>query len=173
MTPTAILPPPAGWSRSCPSTCARASCEGYLKTGRHGLFPCYEAFIQIADSMIAQFAKWLKVAHEVDWRPPISSLNILLTSDAWRQDHNGYSHQNPASSTACSTRRARSCASPCRPTPTRWSRRSSAACASTGYINLVIATKQELPQWLSIDEARDHATAGASISALGQHRGGH
>jgi xylulose-5-phosphate/fructose-6-phosphate phosphoketolase len=69
--------------------------EGYLLTGRHGLFSCYEAFIHIIDSMFNQHAKWLKVCGEIPWRRPIASLNILLTSHVWRQDHNGFSHQDP------------------------------------------------------------------------------
>ncbi|PMU65268.1 phosphoketolase, partial [Pseudomonas sp. GP01-A5] len=69
--------------------------EGYLLTGRHGLFSCYEAFIHIVDSMVNQHAKWLKTAKEVPWRRPIASLNYLLTSHVWRQDHNGFSHQDP------------------------------------------------------------------------------
>src|SRR5690606_29533892 len=69
--------------------------EGYLLTGRHGLFSCYEAFIHIIDSMFNQHAKWLKVSKEIPWRRPIASLNYLLTSHVWRQDHNGFSHQDP------------------------------------------------------------------------------
>ena len=69
--------------------------EGYLLTGRHGLFSCYEAFIHIVDSMVNQHAKWLKVCHNIPWRKPIASLNYLLTSHVWRQDHNGFSHQDP------------------------------------------------------------------------------
>ena len=69
--------------------------EGYLLTGRHGFFSCYEAFIHIIDSMFNQHAKWLKVCHEIPWRRPIASLNYLLSSHVWRQDHNGFSHQDP------------------------------------------------------------------------------
>ena len=92
--------------------------EGYLLTGRHGLFNCYEAFIHIVDSMFNQHAKWLKVTREIPWRRPIASLNYLLTSHVWRQDHNGFSHQDPGSSTTSSTRRPRSSASTCRRTRT-------------------------------------------------------
>lgn len=137
--------------------------EGYLKTGRHGLFPCYEAFIQIADSMIAQFAKWLKVAQEVDWRPPISSLNILLTSDAWRQDHNGYSHQNPGFINSLLNKKGSVLRITLPPDANTLVETVERCLASVGYINLVIATKQELPQWLSMEEAREHATSGVSI----------
>ena len=73
--------------------------EGYLLTGRHGMFSCYEAFIHIVDSMFNQHAKWLKVTRGIPWRRPVASLNYLLTSHVWRQDHNGFSHQDPGSST--------------------------------------------------------------------------
>jgi xylulose-5-phosphate/fructose-6-phosphate phosphoketolase len=137
--------------------------EGYLKTGRHGLFPCYEAFIQIADSMIAQFAKWLKVESEVDWRPPISSLNILLTSDAWRQDHNGYSHQNPGFINSLLTKKGSVLRITLPPDSNTLVETVKRCLNSVGYINLVIATKQPLPQWLEMDDAKAHATAGVSI----------
>jgi xylulose-5-phosphate/fructose-6-phosphate phosphoketolase len=137
--------------------------EGYIKTGRHGIFPCYEAFIQIADSMVAQFAKWLKVESETDWRPAISSLNILLTSDAWRQDHNGYSHQNPGFINSLLTKKGSVLRITLPPDANTLVETVERCLRSVGYINLVIATKQPLPQWLSIEEAKAHATAGASI----------
>jgi xylulose-5-phosphate/fructose-6-phosphate phosphoketolase len=137
--------------------------EGYLKTGRHGLFPCYEAFIQIVDSQIAQYAKWLKVSRETPWRLPLASLNILLTSDAWRQDHNGYSHQNPGFINSLLTKKGTVLRITLPPDANTLSETVARCLRSTGYINLVIATKQPLPQWLSMDEAKDHATAGASI----------
>jgi xylulose-5-phosphate/fructose-6-phosphate phosphoketolase len=137
--------------------------EGYLKTGRHGIFPCYEAFIQIADSMIAQFAKWLKVESEVDWRPRISSLNILLTSDAWRQDHNGYSHQNPGFINSLLTKKGSVLRITLPPDSNTLVETVKRCLNSVGYINLVIATKQPLPQWLDMDAAKAHATAGASV----------
>ena len=137
--------------------------EGYLKTGRHGLFPCYEAFIQIVDSMIAQFAKWLKVESEVDWRPRISSLNILLTSDAWRQDHNGYSHQNPGFINSLLTKKGSVLRITLPPDSNTLVETVKRCLNSVGYINLVIATKQPLPQWLDMDEAKAHASAGVSI----------
>jgi xylulose-5-phosphate/fructose-6-phosphate phosphoketolase len=137
--------------------------EGYLKTGRHGLFPCYEAFIQIVDSMIAQYAKWLKVSNEIPWRPPTASLNLLLTSDAWRQDHNGYSHQNPGFINSLLTKKGTVLRITLPPDANTLLETISRCLRSTGYINLVVATKQPLPQWLSMDEAKAHATAGASI----------
>ena len=96
--------------------------EGYLLTGRHGLFSCYEAFIHIVDSMFNQHAKWLKTTREIPWRRPIASLNYLLTSHVWRQDHNGFSHQDPGlHRSRRATRRRTSSASTCRPTRTRCS----------------------------------------------------
>ena len=92
--------------------------EGYLLTGRHGLFNTYEAFAHIVDSMFNQHAKWLKVTRGLPWRRPIASLNYLLSSHVWRQDHNGFTHQDPGSSITRSTRRRRSSACICRPTPT-------------------------------------------------------
>src|SRR5207244_2599012 len=91
--------------------------EGYLLTGRHGLFNCYEAFIHIVDSMFNQHAKWLESSRKIAWRRPISSLNYLLTSHVWRQDHNGFSHQDPVSSTTSAIKKPTSSASICRPTP--------------------------------------------------------
>ena len=137
--------------------------EGYLKTGRHGLFPCYEAFIQIVDSQIAQYAKWLKVSNETPWRLPLASLNILLTSDAWRQDHNGYSHQNPGFINSLLTKKGTVLRITLPPDANTLTETVARCLRSTGYINLVIATKQPLPQWLSMDEAKEHASAGASI----------
>jgi xylulose-5-phosphate/fructose-6-phosphate phosphoketolase len=137
--------------------------EGYLKTGRHGLFPCYEAFIQIVDSQIAQYAKWLKVSSETPWRLPLGSLNILLTSDAWRQDHNGYSHQNPGFINSLLTKKGTVLRITLPPDANTLTETVARCLRSTGYINLVIATKQPLPQWLPMDEAKAHADAGASI----------
>src|SRR4249919_2400799 len=104
--------------------------EGYLLTGRHGVFNCYEAFIHIIDSMMNQHAKWLKVTRDIPRRRPIASLNYLLSSHVWRQDHNGFSHQDPGLSTTSSTRRPRSSASTCRPTPTACSRSATTASAA-------------------------------------------
>ena len=92
--------------------------EGYLLTGRHGFFSCYEAFIHIIDSMFNQHAKWLKTCNGISWRRPIASLNYFLSSHVWRQDHNGFSHQDPGFIILSSTRRQRSCASTCRRMPT-------------------------------------------------------
>ena len=105
--------------------------EGYLLTGRHGLFSCYEAFIHIVDSMFNQHAKWLKTT-PLAWRAPIASLNILLTSHVWRQDHNGFSHQDPGFIDHVVNKKADTCASSCRRTPTRcWRWRTTACGAAT------------------------------------------
>jgi phosphoketolase len=104
--------------------------EGYLLTGRHGLFNSYEAFIRIVDSMFSQHAKWLKVTLELPWRRKIASLNYLLASHVWQQDHNGFTHQDPGFSTTSSTRRPASSASICRQTRTAFFRSSIIACAA-------------------------------------------
>ncbi len=104
--------------------------EGYLLTGRHGFFSCYEAFIHIIDSMFNQHAKWLKVTRDIPWRRPIASLNYLLTSHVWRQDHNGFSHQDPGFIDHVVNKKERSSASICRPMPTRCSPSPITACAA-------------------------------------------
>ena len=123
--------------------------EGYLLTGRHGLFNCYEAFIHIVDSMFNQHAKWLKVTRDIPWRRPIASLNYLLSTHVWRQDHNGFS---PPGSRLHRPRREQEgrgrSASTCRRMPTRCSRSPTTACASRNYVNVIVAGKQpalELP----------------------------
>ncbi len=139
--------------------------EGYLLTGRHGLFSCYEAFIHIVDSMFNQHAKWLKVSKQIPWRRPIASLNILLTSHVWRQDHNGFSHQDPgfidhvinkkadivrvylppdANTTLCITERCLS---------------------SRDLVNVIVVGKQPQLQWLDMDAATKHCHAGIGIWA--------
>jgi xylulose-5-phosphate/fructose-6-phosphate phosphoketolase len=136
--------------------------EGYLLTGRHGLFACYEAFIGIVDSMMAQYAKWTKMARETPWRAPVASLNYLLTSHIWEQDHNGYSHQGPTFMNMLLTRK---------PEMTRIFLPPDANCLlavadqclqSRGMINLIVASKKPMPQWLSTAEAEEHCQRGAS-----------
>ncbi len=102
--------------------------EGYLLTGRHGFFSCYEAFIHIIDSMFNQHAKWLKVCNHIPWRRPIASLNYLLSSHVWRQDHNGFSHQDPGFIDHVVSKKPKSCASICRRTPTASYRLPTTAC---------------------------------------------
>lgn len=137
--------------------------EGYLLTGRHGFFPCYEAFALIVDSMLNQHGKWLKTARELPWRRPIASLNYLLTSHAWRQDHNGYSHQGPGFIESVLQKKK---------TVARIYLPPDANCLlsvghhclkSRNYINLIICGKQPMPQWLSMEAAEAHCKAGASI----------
>lgn len=136
--------------------------QGYLLTGRHGVFPCYEAFVEIVDGMANQYAKFLKVARELPWRAPVSSFNYLLTSDGWRQEHNGYSHQGPGFINSMLNKKA---------SVTRIYLPPDANCllatlerclTSTDSMNLVVCSKQPLPQWLSMPEARAHCAAGAS-----------
>jgi len=137
--------------------------EGYLLTGRHGLFPCYEAFALIVDSMVNQHGKWLKLCQEIPWRKPIASLNYLLTSHAWRQDHNGYSHQGPGFIESIMQKKS-SIARVYLPPDGNCLLCVGDHCLRTkNYINLIIAGKQPMPQWLSIDEAKLHCAQGASI----------
>ena len=137
--------------------------EGYLLTGRHGLFHSYESFIRIVDSMVSQHAKWLKVSNELSWREPISSLNLLVTSHCWQQDHNGYTHQDPGFLNHLVTKKADivriylppdancllSCFDHC--------------IKSKDYINVIVASKHPRPQWLNMDEAVIHCTQGIGI----------
>ena len=137
--------------------------EGYLLTGRHGFFHSYEAFVRIVDSMASQHAKWLKVTSELAWRRPIASLNYVLTSHIWQQDHNGYTHQDPGFLNHLVTKKADivriylpadanmllSCFDHC--------------IKSKNYINVIVASKHERMQWLSIDEAVKHCTNGIGI----------
>ena len=137
--------------------------QGYLLTGRHGLFPCYEAFIAIVDGMMNQYAKFLKSSYEVPWRKPFSSLNYLLTSEAWRQEHNGYSHQGPGFINNLLTKKGYTYRIYFPPDANTLLCTMHGALASTGKINLVIAGKQPMPQWLSWEEASEHCRVGASI----------
>ncbi|MFY1635042.1 phosphoketolase [Solwaraspora sp. WMMB335] len=135
--------------------------QGYLLTGRHGLFPCYEAFVSIIDGMVNQYAKFLKMSHEVPWRAPVASFNYLLTSDGWRQEHNGYSHQGPGFINNLLTKKA-SVARIYLPPDANTLLATMANCfASTGAINLVIAGKQPGRQWFDLAGAQAHCRAGA------------
>ena len=139
--------------------------EGYLLTGRHGLFACYEAFVTIIDSMAAQHAKWLKWAREVEWRAPIASLNYLLTSHAWRQDHNGYSHQGPGFINTLLTKKHEIVKVYLPPDANSLLHVAERCLRSRDLINLIIASKQAMPQWLGVEAARDHVERGASVWA--------
>ena len=136
--------------------------QGYLLTGRHGVFPCYEAFISIVDGMANQYAKFLKAAREVPWREPVSSLNYILTSEGWRQEHNGYSHQGPGFINTMLNKKSSVVRVYLPPDANTMLATMEHCLASTGYINVVIASKAALPQWLSLDDARSHCRAGAS-----------
>jgi xylulose-5-phosphate/fructose-6-phosphate phosphoketolase len=137
--------------------------QGYLLTGRHGLFPCYEAFVMIVDSMASQYAKFLKQAAEVPWRRPVASLNYLLTSEGWRQDHNGYSHQGPGFIDLLLNKKAPAVRIYLPPDANCLLETIDHCLRSTNYINLVIASKQPLPQWLTPEQAREHCEAGVSV----------
>jgi xylulose-5-phosphate/fructose-6-phosphate phosphoketolase len=143
-------------------TC-QAWLQGYLLTGRHGLFPCYEAFAPIVDSMMNQYAKFLKVSAEIEWRLPVSSFNYLLTSEGWRQDHNGYSHQGPGFINNLLTKKAQHVRIYLPPDSNCLLSTIDHCLTSTDKINLVIASKQMMPQWLAIEDAADHCRRGASI----------
>ncbi|MEV6647958.1 phosphoketolase family protein [Amycolatopsis sp. NPDC051371] len=137
--------------------------QGYLLTGRHGLFPCYEAFVSIVDSMVNQYAKFLKMSAEVPWRAPVASLNYLLSSDGWRQEHNGYSHQGPGFINQMVTKKATTARIYLPPDANTLLEVMHRCLASTDLINVVVAGKQSGPQWLAPDEARAHCRAGASV----------
>lgn len=136
--------------------------QGYLLTGRHGLFPCYEAFISIVDGMMNQYAKFLKSSLEIRWRLPISSLNYLLTSESWRQDHNGYSHQGPGFINNLMTKKGHTYRIYLPPDANCLVSTIDHCLRTTNYINLVIAGKLPMPQWLSMAEAVEHCRVGAS-----------
>ena len=137
--------------------------EGYILTGRHGVFASYEAFIRVVDSMVSQHAKWLKVCNQLPWRKPISSLNFLLTSNVWQQDHNGYTHQEPGFLDLIANKKADivriylppdancllSCYDHCQ--------------ASKNYINAIVASKHPSYQWLDMESAIEHCTKGVSV----------
>ena len=137
--------------------------EGYLLTGRHGLFSCYEAFIHIIDSMMNQHAKWLKVCNQIPWRAPIASLNYLLTSHVWRQDHNGFSHQDPGFIDHVLNKKSEIVRVYLPPDANCLLSVANHCLRSQNYINVIIAGKQPQWQWLDIDSAVKHCAAGASI----------
>ena len=146
--------------------------EGYLLTGRHGLFPCYEAFALIVDSMLNQHGKWLKAAEELPWRKPIASLNYLLTSHAWRQDHNGYSHQGPGFIESVMQKKSSVARIYLPPDGNCLLSVADHCLRSKNYINLIIAGKQPMPQWLHMTEAQEHCAKGASIWEWASNDGG-
>ncbi|MDZ4782144.1 MAG: phosphoketolase family protein [Planctomycetia bacterium] len=137
--------------------------EGYLLTGRHGFFSCYEAFIHIIDSMFNQHAKWLDVTHQIPWRQPIASLNYLLSSHVWRQDHNGFTHQDPGFIDLVANKKADIIRVYLPPDANTLLSVTDHCLRSRNYVNVIVAGKQPSPQWLDMDAAVKHSTAGIGI----------
>ncbi|MET8278074.1 phosphoketolase family protein [Micromonospora sp. NPDC005174] len=137
--------------------------EGYLLTGRHGVFTSYEAFIHIVDSMLNQHAKWLKVTRAIPWRQPIASLNYLLSSHVWRQDHNGFSHQDPGFIDHVVNKKAEVVRVYLPPDANTLLATMDHCLRSRHYINVVVAGKQPAPNWLTVDEAIQHTRRGLGI----------
>jgi xylulose-5-phosphate/fructose-6-phosphate phosphoketolase len=137
--------------------------EGYLLTGRHGFFSCYEAFIHIIDSMFNQHAKWLKTCNHIPWRRPIASLNYLLTSHVWRQDHNGFSHQDPGFIDHVANKKPEVIRVYLPPDANTLLCITDQCLRSRNLVNVIVAGKQPQPQWLTMDQAIAHCSAGVGI----------
>jgi xylulose-5-phosphate/fructose-6-phosphate phosphoketolase len=137
--------------------------EGYLLTGRHGFFSCYEAFIHIIDSMFNQHAKWLKVTKQIPWRRPIASLNYLLTSHVWRQDHNGFTHQDPGFIDHVVNKKAEIIRIYLPPDANTLLSVTDHCLRSRNYVNVIVAGKQPSPQWLDMKAAKEHCATGIGI----------
>ena len=137
--------------------------EGYLLTGRHGFFSCYEAFIHIIDSMFNQHAKWLKATRQLAWRRPVASLNYLLTSHVWRQDHNGFSHQDPGFIDHVVNKKAEIIRVYLPPDTNTLLSVADHCLRSRDYVNVIVAGKQPTPDWLDMDAAVLHCARGAGI----------
>jgi xylulose-5-phosphate/fructose-6-phosphate phosphoketolase len=137
--------------------------EGYLLTGRHGFFSCYEAFIHIVDSMFNQHAKWLKVTRNIPWRRPIASLNYLLTSHVWRQDHNGFTHQDPGFIDHVVNKKADVVRVYLPPDTNTLLSVADHCLRSRNYVNVIVAGKQPALQWLDMESAIEHCTNGIGI----------
>ena len=144
--------------------------EGYLLTGRHGLFSCYEAFIHLVDSMFNQHAKWLKITDDIPWRRPIASLNYLLTSHVWRQDHNGFSHQDPGFIDHVVNKKSDVVRVYLPPDANTLLSVADHCLRSRQYVNVIVAGKQPALQYLTMDEAVVHATKGIGIWDWAEHR---
>lgn len=143
--------------------CCEGWLEGYLLTGRHGLFPCYEAFTQVVDSMINQHCKWLKATNELEWRKPLASLNFLLTSHTWRQDHNGYSHQ-VTGFIDNAVHKPGTVVNVYLPPDANCLLAVGKICmASQQKCNIMIAGKHPMPQWLTLEQAEKHVAQGAGV----------
>jgi xylulose-5-phosphate/fructose-6-phosphate phosphoketolase len=145
--------------------------EGYLVTGRHGLFNCYEAFIHIVDSMFNQHAKWLKVSEEIPWRRPIASLNYLLSSHVWRQDNNGFSHQDPGFIDHVVNKKAEIVRVYFPPDTNCLLSVADHCLRSRDYVNVIVAGKQPQHDWLTMDQALDHCTRGLGIWSFASNDG--
>src|SRR2546429_3800379 len=143
--------------------------EGYLLTGRHGFFSCYEAFIHIIDSMFNQHAKWLKVTRQIGWRRPIASLNYLLSSHVWRQDHNGFSHQDPGFIDHVMNKKAEVVRVYLPPDANCLLSVADHCLRSRDCVNVIVAGKQPAPQWLTMDQAIKHCTAGIGVWEWASH----
>ncbi|KAA9153457.1 phosphoketolase family protein [Amycolatopsis acidicola] len=137
--------------------------EGYLLTGRHGLFSCYEAFVHIVDSMVNQHIKWLRVHREIPWRRPVASLNYLLTSHVWRQDHNGFSHQDPGFIDHVANKSSEVVRVYLPPDTNTLLSVAEHCLRSRDYVNVIVAGKNETPDWLGAEEAALHCARGAGI----------
>jgi xylulose-5-phosphate/fructose-6-phosphate phosphoketolase len=137
--------------------------EGYLLTGRHGFFSCYEAFVHIVDSMVNQHAKWLKTTNGIPWRRPVASLNYLLTSHVWRQDHNGFSHQDPGFIDHVVNKRAEVVRVYLPPDANTLLSVADHCLRSRQYVNVIVAGKQPALQYLDVDAAVEHCTKGLGI----------
>ncbi|HSX13371.1 MAG TPA: phosphoketolase family protein [Chlamydiales bacterium] len=146
--------------------------EGYLLTGRHGLFSCYEAFVHIVDSMFNQHAKWLDSCHALSWRKPIASLTYLLTSHVWRQDHNGFSHQDPGFIDVVMNKKPSVVRVYLPPDANTLLSVTDHCLRSRNYINVIIAGKQREPQWLDLKSAIKHCTKGLGIWKWASHNQG-
>ena len=144
--------------------------EGYLLTGRHGLFNCYEAFVHIVDSMVNQHAKWIKSSNDIPWRAPIASLNYLLTSHVWRQDHNGFSHQDPGFIDHVANKKSAIARIYLPPDANCLLSVADHCVKSRNYINVIVAGKQPAWQWLDVDAAARHCVAGVEYLGLGLPR---
>ncbi len=146
--------------------------EGYLLTGRHGFFSCYEAFVHLVDSMFNQHAKWLKVTRNIPWRRPIASLNYWLTSHVWRQDHNGFSHQDPGFIDHVLTKKGEIVRVYLPPDANTLLSVTDHCLRSRNYVNVIVAGKQPALQWLNMDDAIRHCTIGLGIWEFASNDGG-
>lgn len=140
--------------------CCEGWLEGYLLTGRHGVFACYEGFAPIVDSMVHQYGKWLKMSREVPWRQPVPALNILLTSHVWRQDHNGFSHQAPGFIDSLLTSKSEITRAYLPPDANTMISTFQHCLQTRGRINLIVGGKNPMPQWLNPEQAKAHCAAG-------------